>query len=70
MCHPEVGQLQFDYLTFQVHDMPDLLIVSLVPQEAETERKVRYLLEKHQKKPSSFLPAREEVKHGNRSRTR
>ena len=54
MHHPEVGRLQFDYLTFQVHDAPGLLIVTLVPQEAETERKMRSLLERHPK--NALLP--------------
>ncbi len=45
MHHPEVGRLQFDYLTFQVHDMPYLTIVAHVPQNVETEQKMHHLLE-------------------------
>ncbi|HTK11409.1 MAG TPA: helix-turn-helix transcriptional regulator [Ktedonobacteraceae bacterium] len=44
LLHPEVGLLQFDYLTFQVHDAPELNIVAHIPQEIETERKMRHLL--------------------------
>lgn len=42
--HPAIGTLQFNYLTFQVHDAPDLNIVTYIPKEAETEQKMRRLL--------------------------
>jgi MmyB-like transcription regulator ligand binding domain/Helix-turn-helix domain len=56
MRHPEVGLLLFDYLTFQVHDAPDLTIVAHIPQKTETEHKMRQLLEnQHETSMHSIL---------------
>jgi hypothetical protein len=44
MHHPDVGLLLFDYLTFPVHNTPDLTIVVHVPQNRETVQKLQQLL--------------------------